>query len=244
MPEPETIQLFRALRGAPATILLLLLMRQVSMTNLEIQMTTGLSDRTVTKSLATLDALGYTQHNGRHHGWSIRQGSQLRLPFREQLDGSYPQPVDNKIVNSTIYALTTTTTIDSLDLALESMSSSSRSRGKDRKIYDLPQDGPDSGTAGDPDVAYWLRRAGVGPTSRKYRQLLAAGLDPETVRAHALERLAKPDLVPVGLLIVRLLDGDPAPAPRCPECYLPLDSFGRCTGPFCDYIDDPDAEED
>ena len=44
-----------------------------------------------------------------------------------------------------------------------------------------------------------------------YRQLLAADLDLDTVRAHVDYRVNHPNEVSVGLLIRRLLDGDPPP---------------------------------
>lgn len=264
MPELNTdtdaLRLFRAIRGAPATILFLLLVRGVSMTNLEICRYTGYSDKPVTAALDVLMQLGILQYNGRHNGWSLQTGSQLLLPFTHLLHESYPQPVEKEIGESPIYnpqigkfpiyaLTTTTTTIDPLDLGYGSSSSSSNI---DRKISDLPintnghngnghHHNGNSGTTiapphpTDPRVAHWLQRAGVGEKSRKYRELLNADLDWHTVRAHALERLAQPQRVQVGLFIRRLLDGDPPPAPRCPDCYSPLNDYGQCSSILCGY---------
>ena len=104
MPElntdTETLRLFRAIRGAPATILLLLMVRGASMTGREIALYTGFDNNTITKAKNCLEALGLLQYNGRLHGWSLRAGSQLLLPFMHLLDESYPQPVDKEIGNS------------------------------------------------------------------------------------------------------------------------------------------------
>lgn len=83
-PDQEQFQLIHTLRGAPATILILLMIRGVSMTNLEICRWTGYSDKPVTTALITLQHLGLVQDNGRAHGWSLTSGAQqLPLPLRE-----------------------------------------------------------------------------------------------------------------------------------------------------------------
>lgn len=71
------------------------------------------------------------------------------------------------------------------------------------------------------------------------RELLARDLDIETVKAHVLERLAweagliaeGPPYKP-GLLIHKLLSGDPPPPMRCEDCLRPPDKQGLCA---CDY---------
>lgn len=260
MPElntdTETLRLFRAIRGAPATILLLLMVRGTSMTGREMALYTGFDNNTITKAKDCLEALGLLQYNGRLHGWSLRAGSQLLLPFTHLLQESYPQPVDKEIGNSPmigefpISALTTTTTIDPLALESGSSSSSSKSSPIDRKISDLFIHSNGNGHSlptlppADPRVATWLRRAGVGEKSQKWSELMAAGLDWRTVRAHALERLAQPNRIWVGLFIKRLLEGDPPPAPRCPRCYSPLNDYGWCARLSCQWHGADDDEEE
>ena len=241
MPElntdTETLRLFRAIRGAPATILLLLMVRGTSMTGREIALYTGFDNNTITKAKNCLEALGLLQYNGHLHGWSLRAGSQLLLPFMHLLDETYPQPVDKLIGNSPIIgkfpinSLTTTTT-DPLDLESGSSSSSSG-----ELIGNSPINSPD------PRVATWLRNAGVGEKSKKWGELMSAGLDWRTVRAHALERLAQPNRIWVGLFIKRLLEGDPPPAPRCPRCYAALNDYGTCRSLMCSYNGEDDEEE-
>ena len=88
-------------------------------------------------------------------------------------------------------------------------------------------------------MAYWLERGGIGRKTPKMRELLASDLDLETVKAHVLERLAweaglireGPPYSP-GLLITKLLSGDPPPPMRCEHCLALPDKLGLCR---CDY---------
>lgn len=96
-PDQQQFQLIRTLRGAPATILILLMIRGASMTNLEICRWTGYSDKPVTTALITLQRLGLVQDNGRAHGWSLTSGArQLPLPLvaldQPEHISSSPQP--------------------------------------------------------------------------------------------------------------------------------------------------------
>lgn len=86
MPELNTdadiLRLIHTIKGAPATILWLLVLRGAAMTNLEICRWTGYSDKPVTNALITLQHLGLVQDNGRAYGWSLSSGiNQLPLPF-------------------------------------------------------------------------------------------------------------------------------------------------------------------
>lgn len=90
MTEREQLQFIRSIKGPPATILILLMVRGASMTNLDICRWTGYSDKPVTTALITLQQLGLAQDNGRAHGWSLAAGiNQLPLPFTE-LSASAP----------------------------------------------------------------------------------------------------------------------------------------------------------
>lgn len=85
MPQTENgFQLIRALRGAPATVLLLLMMRGAAMTNKELCRWTGYSDKTMTDALGVLEQMRLAQYNGRTSGWSLSSGNQLALPFAAQ----------------------------------------------------------------------------------------------------------------------------------------------------------------
>jgi hypothetical protein len=148
-------------------------------------MFTGYTDKTVTEAMSLLDSLALTQYNGRTNGWSLNAG-QLSLPLIHSLE----QPVDKEIGKIPIC---TTTATANRERNSRPSSSSSRNAEIDRKISDL------------------LVEGGIGPGSKMYRQLLAADLDLDTVRAHVDYRVNHPNEVSVGLLIRRLLDGDPPP---------------------------------
>jgi hypothetical protein len=97
----------------------------------------------------------------------------------------------------------------------------------------------ESTDGGQERLAEWLVKGGVGPGSPKMGELLAAGLELETVKAHVLERLAwmagrLPDTEDYrpGLLIYRLLNDHPPPPMRCELCLGLPDKLGLCA---CDY---------
>lgn len=85
----------------------------------------------------------------------------------------------------------------------------------------------------------WAVKAGVAGFSPKMIEILEMDPDPETVRAHALDRLATVQLgdhsYGPGLFIHKILTGEPAPPARCETC---LQLEGGC---ICDL--DPDSEE-
>jgi hypothetical protein len=92
---------------------------------------------------------------------------------------------------------------------------------------------------GEGDLKAWLTRGGIAPGSPKMREILAQKPDLQTVMAHVLERQASvreneagAPTYGVGLLIRKLLDGDPPPPMRCETCLELPDSRGWCR---CDY---------
>jgi hypothetical protein len=92
---------------------------------------------------------------------------------------------------------------------------------------------------GDGKLMFWLKRGGIAPGSPKMREIMALKPDLETVKAHVLERQAlvrenseNKSYYGVGLLIRKLLDGDPPPPMRCETCLELPDHRGWC---LCDY---------
>lgn len=70
----------RNIRGASASILWILLLSGRSLTNKELQRSTGYSDKPVTDALSRLEPRGLVQFVGQHDGWTLGSGL-LRLPF-------------------------------------------------------------------------------------------------------------------------------------------------------------------
>lgn len=92
--------------------------------------------------------------------------------------------------------------------------------------------GPDSGKISPylPDnIRDLLATAGIGYSSPKMKQLCNQLTDLDYVTAHVLE--ARATNTPAGLLIRKLLDGDPAPPLRCDVC-LALPNRCLCNAPI------------
>lgn len=221
----------RALKGAPTSIILALLVTGRSMTNKELRTWTGYSDKPITDALALLDTEGITQYNGRTYGWSLSAG-QMQLPG--------------------IHKLSTGTAKLSTELSTEDRRISDLGR-VDRRISDLSRT---TTTTTDLEVnrskvvvvqegqnteklRSLLLSAGIRAKSRGMRELLSARVEVERAAAWVTywrwwkrERELKPGqpvdgrtYFTAGLLIRVLLDGDEIPG-RCEECLeLPADCF-------------------
>lgn len=195
------LQFMRALSGPPAHVFLVLLLRGVSMTNFELCYWTGMSDKPITLAIRLLEGLGLLQYNGRANGWSLRAGYQEMLPFTDQIDASYPQPVDKEIGDTPIYA--------------SSSSSSNEEEGmKKREKQAVDRNISDLASGVDRNISDLLVGTGISPKSVKGREIINARLDPAFVAAH-VAAWREEGSTPPGHLIKRLLDGDPLPpAPR------------------------------
>lgn len=231
----QQVSFLKSLKGAPASILIALALTGVSLTNQDLQMVTGYSDKPVTKGLALLELHGLAQNNGIHYGWSLPQGVQLPLfpsallgrESRSASLGSGPKALHNPVDKSEARPAEVRNISErseyfrtSQSHARDLSSSSSRSSNskkkeeeerrvpKGRKISDL--------RAAQPDVYALLLEAGVGKRSRKMREILALELPVEHVRAFVLDQAALG--YPTGHLIQKLLDGDPVPPKRCIDC--------------------------
>lgn len=86
MTYEEQVDLVRNLKGAAASIILILALSGRSLTGDELCVATGYSDKPVKQALAWLEPRGFVQNNGRQHGWSLGSAvAQLPLPLA--LDG-------------------------------------------------------------------------------------------------------------------------------------------------------------
>ena len=202
--------LFHAIKGAPATILLLLLARGTTMTQKDICEWSGYSDKPTAAALEILKENDLIEFHGRSIGWSIKS-EKLRLPIQSypQANVSYPQANGAKVgetptfspeVGETpTFSLTTTTTTNT---NTDQGSSSSRSDGGSRKNSDL--------------IRAALRSIGIGWNRTTQQLINCAWVTPEYIEAHGKAKASK------GLIIRRMLDGDPPPKqalPKCPYCH-------------------------
>ncbi|MGB3717907.1 MAG: hypothetical protein WA996_26115, partial [Candidatus Promineifilaceae bacterium] len=73
----EQAVFLRALKGAPASIVLALALTGSSLSNRDLELATGYSDKSISRGLALLELKGIAQNNGRSNGWSVRYDSQL-----------------------------------------------------------------------------------------------------------------------------------------------------------------------
>ena len=73
--KPENMTLVRSLQGAPASIMIALMVTGVSMLNKDLCLWTGYSGKPVSEGLVLLEVLGIVQDNGRVNGWSLCGGS-------------------------------------------------------------------------------------------------------------------------------------------------------------------------
>ena len=86
MLDTEFVPLIRSMRGAPSSILLVLLFSGRSITNKDLQLITGYTDKPIASALALLESYGYAQNNGRYSGWSFPLTRQLPLFMRPSIE--------------------------------------------------------------------------------------------------------------------------------------------------------------
>lgn len=79
-PWQEQQDFVRNVKGAGASVLLIMLMSGRSLTNRELQMATGYSDKPVTDALAWLEPRGIVHYISPSDGWALGSGI-TRLPF-------------------------------------------------------------------------------------------------------------------------------------------------------------------
>lgn len=221
--QADQMSLIRSLKGAPASIVVALVVLGRSLNNKQLCLATGYSDKTITAALVVLDIQGITQFNGRAAGWSLSAG-QLKLNLPEQLSTGYPQ-VDRKF--SDLGPLTTTTT------TIQIKDPESTLHTREENVVVVEEDRSEI-------LRSILAAAGIGANSQGMRDLLAAEIPISRAEAWLRywdwwkrQRERQPsglvdgrDVFSAGLLIRVLLDGDPAPAARCEECLeLPADCY-------------------
>lgn len=246
----------RNIKGAKASIIVILLISGRSLTNRQLQESTGYSDKPVTDALAWLEPRGIVQYVGQVDGWTLGAGIN-KLPFSQmrlaELTGWLLQSGEQE---SPAAKGGHTTSDSQLQIEASYPQSYPQLRGEDRKLSDLGgslvvsssslysekellttnQEG--GAVRNFSELADWLERGGVAPGSRKMASLLALGYSLDYIKAHVLEHLhelaswerdrngRKPG---TGTLIHRLEHGWPSPIMRCEGC-LRTERECRCSG--------------
>jgi hypothetical protein len=162
---------------------------------------------------------------------ATNNGWEKCAPEREESSASaVGSPGSGRTKSSSRAALLTTTTAKTADYE-NSAGVSKYARSENEKNSRVPA------SAG--SLMFWLTRGGIAPGSPKMREILSLKPELETVKAHVLERQAlvreNSEIAShygVGLLIRKLLDGDPPPPMRCETCLELPDHRGWC---LCDY---------
>lgn len=200
----------RHLKGCPATILIALLFAGRALGVRDLTVSTGYGRTMIYDSLATLEAANLVRKIGKRWALPATFG-RLALPetpsenrtkkcfFRTDLSDSVSHARGFAAATAAIHPV-------------DGSSSSSKQASENRTI------------------AKMLIDAGIGRNSAKLQAILDAGLDADFVRAHVAAwqaARAAGEAVGVGLLITRLLDGDPAPAPPAPPVDVSEDYVTR-----------------
>lgn len=219
----EQVDFVRGMSASAAKILWILFLSGRSLTNKQLQFACDITDKPVSDGLAWLEFKGLVQNNGKFNGWSLTATAyQLPLPFAA-LPGEETRKNSDLLPalhggecrkNSDIDGETRNFS----DFLPSSSSCSVNDLNRERE----EEDGETRNFSDfDGELKKLLLQAGIGRYSRKLQELLNAGLDLEYVRAHIAAReraIEQGDDYPIGWLITKLLDGDPAPVCRCGHC--------------------------
>lgn len=226
----EQVDFVRSMSPAAAKIMWILLLSGRSLTGKELEFACDLSDKPIKKGLAWLEFKGLVQNNGKFNGWSLTAAAtQLALPGICQLGESRRKSDFLQLESRRISDHQPESRRFSDHGAPPSSSSSSKlidqeeeeeRKGESRRKSDF-RSGPEK-----EKLRHCLVSAGIGPRSKKLKELLALELALDFVRAHIAARealLASGEKYPISWLITKLLDGDPVPKPKQPKKRIPPD---------------------
>lgn len=202
---PDQIGLVRAMKGAPASIVLALVLCGHALTNKDLEQMTGYSDKPISKGLALLELHGLVQYNGYAHGWSLTAAGARQLSMFDNL-----LPGESRNI-SEVGEFPTLSSSSSY-ISTEKKEEEERNA---REVGEFPTLNGQLVDKSEVALRQLLVDAGVGRRSRKLRELLDAGLEIGYVQAHIQARetaVARGEHYPVGWLITKLLDGDPVPS--------------------------------
>jgi len=230
----------RALKGAPASIVLALVFTGLSLSNKELELATGYSGKSIAKGLALLELHKVVQNNGRANGWSVRNDFQLGLFPAALLGGDKLKIEDGVMMEGGRRIETSAAEPGAGGLSnferrkFSGLGNISSSTDLDdlRYVEKAEETEEKAGIFPGSEVRKWLLKAGVGRKSKKMRVLVGMNMEVNYVKAWVLEFIwwkKKNRMHPgqshrgreqfsVGTLIRILEDEDPAPPMRCEEC--------------------------
>lgn len=234
------------LKGPAASILLVLLTeRGRAFTAKELEYICDYSDKPINKALTYLQAKYGVQYNGHYNGYCLPLNIQLPLPV-EQIAAGVAQLDAGANRTAQLGAARRVAQLDAIENELDGSPDVGIFPRGDRYYSDLRSSSSNTYTNQNhsnqeeedeertarlrnfSEVRHLLIRSGVGSRSKVLDELLNLDLDPAYVESHIQARQRKLDMgddYPVGWLITKLRDGDPAPAlPRNPlQQHIPDD---------------------
>ena len=254
--DADLARLARSLKGAPTGVFLALVLHPGHHTTTSLQLATGYSPKAIRQALGVLELEQLVRYSRPRRAWQLVPGTRLLDFLRRGLGALAAGEENTPAAEEKGQEPDTAVSNDSPATAVappapeaEKTPPAEDSAPPDTAYTTTAPDPPDpedqsasSKQAQDAhrrELRAWLMRGGIGRNSPKMRQLLAAGLNLDTVKAHVLERTAceqglvkECDGYGIGLLIRRLEDGDPPPPLRCADCLHRPDRLGLCR---CDY---------
>ena len=184
-----TVNHIRSLKGAPITVLCVMLLAGQPVTQEYCERHSGYTDKPVSQALHLLEELGYVSHNGRYAWQIISEATQLLMTLPE-----IPPQAETSRNNSDSMGTATTTIVESS--IMRSINAAEAAKNDESEIFRLAKN------------VSALRKVGV--YGAKAREIAALPhVTPRYIKAHAAYAELRKDAP--GLMIRRMLDGDPAP---------------------------------
>ena len=205
----QQVNFVRGMPSVAAKILLILMMSGKSITNKDLMFACDASDKTISTGLAWLEFNEIIQNNGKYNGWSLTATAR-QLSLNLSLSKS-ENPTTSRKISDLLPSSSSSKDLNNLDLDEEE-------RKNVTTITEIPHF--------DEALKSILVSAGIGSRSPALRELLAADLDIDWVKAHidARKQLRHSgEHYPVGWLIQKLRCGDPVP--DLPNSANPYDAY-------------------
>lgn len=256
--DPSITKTMRAYKGAPLSVIIALLIYNCSMTKADLSRTTGYSERKLDGTLLFLEGEGLVQNNGYMNGWSLTDGiKQLPLFHRDLLEDFVTTTVNNsqlplipsaeesakfadsqpntkqfpqnlrKVSADSADFLTrarVTTTSNTSQANHTNQKASSSNKSLKSAIFALSRQ--------QPEIYELLLEGGIGAETPKMLELLQLHLDVDCVEPHVLQFLFEQKRDngrhSPGMLIYRLIQGDPPPPLRCRKHLEVLEPCMQC----------------